>query len=209
MPKTAAVEGSVGVYCTVSMCVHGETPLGADLRAALVSLCLEHRLLESTCAFGVVEQVQPSGIGEWLEKHVLRRELGMSLGAQVGRPIGGTSFKPGVKVLESASAGRWLAVRAQEAGSDFIIGCDTPFWKDDDSVTQGFRYAALSAATAIHTFDAYRAGNEGDEYVGSFFDVLTLCAKRNLDGRIAASSSFVRAVKAKLGVKVTCHASWW
>jgi hypothetical protein len=205
----------VGVYCTVAMCVRGDRPLDVDRRVALIGLCLEHRLLRSTCAFGVVEDSPPRGLGEWLKRYLLRKRLGESLGAQVQIANGGTRFHRGVQVVDTASAGLWLEARAREVGTDFIIGCDLPFWRDDDSATQGFRYAAMSAATAVHATNAYRSRNEQsrfeaeDGYVGSFFDVLALDAKRNLDGRIAASSPFVRAVKAKLGVKVTCRASWW
>jgi len=179
----------VGVYCTVKMCVQRDTPLDVDRRVALVSLCVEH--------------------------HLLGKKLGKSLGHQVQVPTGGTSFDRGVKVVDKAAAGFWLEARAREIGTDFIIGCDGPFWQDDDSGTQGFRYAALSAAADVRTFNAYRSPNQRsrfedeDGYVGSFFDVLALDARNNLDGRIAASSPFVRALKAKLGVKMTCRASWW
>lgn len=48
-----------------------------------------------------------------------------------------------------------------------------------------------------------------DGWVGRFFDVLTLSARRAGDGRAMARSAFVRALKAEVGVKVTCRASWW
>jgi hypothetical protein len=38
---------------------------------------------------------------------------------------------------------------------------------------------------------------------------MTLDAKHGLDGRIAASSGFVRAVKKLTSTKVICRASWY
>jgi hypothetical protein len=198
------------------MCIGADAPLGVEERVRIVALCREHELLRDECAIAVPEDVQPVGIKEWLTKHLLRRHLGRTLGDEAVVPNGGaSSFDRGVKKLEMREAGAWLESRARELGTDFLIGCDTPAWRED-SGTQGFRYAALSRAKEVIVGSAYdppskkHAGYPGaDGRVGEFFDILSLCAYRHLDGRIAASSPFVKALKKELKLKVTCRALWW
>jgi hypothetical protein len=204
----------VGVYCDVAICVRAKGPLEAEVRARLVALAREHELLRGVCAIGVAEEdVKPATWREWLAKHLLFRKLGRSLAAHARTPNGGLHFQRGVREAARGDAGPWLDERARELGTDFIVACDGPLWKGDaDNATQGFRYVALREPAEMPRSNAYQPADKNpfvENEGGVFWDVLSLCAKRNLDGRIAARSPFVRAIKKELGLAVTCRASWW
>ncbi|HEY4220753.1 MAG TPA: hypothetical protein VGO62_05405 [Myxococcota bacterium] len=203
----------MGVYCDVNVCIQSPTALAADARARVVELCIAHELLLGACDFAV--PASPPLRSAWQRVRALwQKPASVSTFASAGlNAYGRLARGASVAVVASDVAGAWLPERARGA-ADFIVACGAPRWRGE-SVDGGFAYLAVSAPVPVHSKNAYRGADERspfqapDGLIGSFFDVLTLSSKHNLDGRIMASSSFVKALKRELGLKLTCRASWW
>jgi len=166
------------------MCVVADAPLPVD-----------HELLARHCEVSVPAVVPPRGIVERV-KYMFGHTR--------------TSFQG----VEDGPPGPWLADRVRSVDTDFQVHSRSPQW-NGEAVTGPFIYHASRTARPIQIFNAYRRDDERaphdppDGVIGRFYDVMTLDAKRGLDGRSAASSSFVRAVKKLTNTKVICRASWY
>jgi hypothetical protein len=185
----------VGVYCKVAMCVVADEPLPVATRVAVVSLAVEHELLVQRCSVSVPAVLPPRGIVARV-KHVFgHRQMYF-------------------KSVEEGPPGPWLPERVRSIDTDFQVSSPSPRWKGE-SVTGPFVYRVSREAQPVTIGNAYRRDDERsphdppDGVIGRFFDVMTLDAKRGLDGRSAASSGFVRALKQLTGTRVICRASWY
>jgi hypothetical protein len=201
----------MGVYCDVHVCVKAPGPLDAEVRGRIVEICRKHELLRERCHLAVPEAVQPRGVGEWIRAKLLGRALEPSLAKRGLQPYGGLHPGRGLRTVRDELAGPWLPLEVRRLGAaDLAIGCGGPKWAGD-VVDGGFIYLALQRPTEVKIFNAYQplSVHDGDGVIGSFHDVLSLSAKRDLDGRKMAGSAFARELKRELGLQLTCRASWW
>ena len=183
----------MGVYCLVHMCIESPAPLAAETRVKIVELCREHELLVGTCSVAVPGALPPYTL--W----------------QRVRALAGFPRRGFVEQREGA-AGDWLDDCARSL-PDFRLYSGFAKWKGEPTAGH-FSYVASPQPRRVQIVNLYRGRDERsphdppDGVIGAFYDVLELESKRNLDGRIAARSAFVRELKKLTGTKIICRASW-
>jgi hypothetical protein len=177
------------------MCVVADAPLPVDTRIAVVELAVRHELIAERCRIEAQRVLPPRGFIEHLKYLFGWRQHGFC-------------------AVEEGAPGAWIACRLREldGATDYQVVSRFPRWKGE-SVTGPFVYHVHCRARPVQIFNAYRSPEEcsphaAEGVIGQFFDVLTLDAKRGVDGRSAASSGFVRELKELTGAKVICRTSW-
>jgi hypothetical protein len=210
----------LGVYSAVYICIGAQEPLPAERRCAIVELCREHELLFGPCAIAVPDHGATRARILTKLKRLLTFDIGSSRAASpfvraALRAYGGmTAGTEGLVILEEAAAGPWMVEKVRELSTAFAVGSSCPKW-NGETQDGGFSYLGSDAPFAVHVSNAYEAGPRTnphvsrDGYVGDFFDVMVLSSRAAPDGRAVASSSFVKALKKRLGVQVTCRAGYW
>jgi len=173
----------VGVYCYVKMCVVAEAPLPLDTRVAVIELAIEHELVSEQCSVNVRRVLPPRGLVDRVTR-LFRRAPTYFAAVEKGPP------------------GPWIGerVRALATVDEVQIACGFPKWKAEPP-TGPFIYLATRTPQTVTL-------HQPPELIGHFYDVMTLDAKRGLDGRSVASSRFMRALKQLTGTKVICRSEW-
>jgi hypothetical protein len=220
----------MGVFTDVYICVRADAPCPIDARCALIELCLEHRLLVGHCFVNVASETAeksgpnagkpPSGLWDRLRSLFAPSSLPpaarrvSSLVEASLAPYGGVRG-PGIRVVDDGAAAPWIAERVRRLSASFSVTCESPIWAGAPQ-DGGFSYLASNHAFDVRVSNAYEArggrrsphGGE-DGWVGAFFDVMVLSSRAAPDGRKIASSAFVKDLKKRTGLQVTCRASHW
>ncbi|MFT3694775.1 MAG: hypothetical protein QM831_16620 [Kofleriaceae bacterium] len=184
----------MGVYATVHICIEREVPLGPDLRAAVAELAIENKLITKKCSVSVPTPAPIRGLWDALRAVVGQRR---------------TYFEP----VQEGEPGSWVADRVMAIAGELRVSSPFPTWKDEE-LTGPFIYAGYTRPRTVKMFNAYREPGERNRFeppdgvIGRFFDVIEIEAKRDYDGRTAASSKFVKDLKKELGAKIICRTSW-